>query len=172
MNKRVVAPPANFQLASLSSDEITNLGHVADPGQMQAPAPVDPLFSSSGKLISDLSVELSGGRSATVEQFAQLIPQKGVQSGTSDTDKFIPSGANFRDASVDLLPHGPAPLPLLGPERHATSLSDATHASLNHNLIALAVTPVPTVTIPAPGGPATQVFEAGLLARPGEPAGS
>jgi len=110
MNKRVVAPPASFQLASLSSDEITNLGHVADPGQMQTPAPVDPLFSSSGKLISDLSVELSGGRSATVEQFAQLIPQKGVQSGTSDTDKFIPSGANFRDASVDLLPHGPAPL--------------------------------------------------------------
>src|SRR5690242_2436021 len=126
MNQRVVAPPAGIQLASLAPDQITKLSHdqphAADASEAQISATVDPLFNSSGKPLGNLTVELSGGRSATVEQFAQLVPEKSAQSTTSDPDKFIPSGANFHDASVDLLPPGSPPLPLLGPEQHATSL--------------------------------------------------
>src|SRR5690349_7036024 len=114
MNKRVVAPPAVFQLTSLAPEEITALGHdqpqTADPGASQIPATVDPLFNASGKPLGDLSVELSGGRSATPEQFAPVTAATDGQSVLSDDDKFLPSGAHFSDPFIDPLPEA-----LLGP---------------------------------------------------------
>jgi len=138
----------------------------------QSTVTADPFFDSSGKPLADLSVELSAGRAVNGEQFAQLFPITEDRSVPRATGDIPPSGADFHDATIDLLPGGSLPLALLGQEALATRIGDVEDASSRHNIQALS--PVPTVTIPSPGGPATNVFEAGLLASrgPGESAGS
>ena len=132
----------------------------------------DPLFDFSGKPISHISVAFDGGRGIDGEQFDLLVPNTVGQSAQTDDDKIVPSGADYHAASVDALPGVAHPLGLLGAEGHTgagNSLADA--GSGGHRNLAAAVV-APGVAIPGPGGPATMVFEAGLGARPGEPAGS
>ncbi|MGA8970622.1 MAG: Ig-like domain-containing protein [Pseudolabrys sp.] len=92
------------------------------------------------------------------------------QSVPPDADKFPPSGADFKHASIDALPGGALPLALLGQEKQATHISDVDNTASRH--IAQTLAPSPAITIPLPGGPSTTVFEAGLGPRNGEPAGT
>jgi VCBS repeat-containing protein len=129
----------------------------------------DPFFDFSGKAISNLNVELGGGRAVNGEQFAQLFPITDDQSGQRTSGNIPASGANFRDVSIDSLPGGPSPLALLHGEQLKNAATDVDRSSVGHFN---ALTPTPVVTIPSPGGPATMVFEAGLGVRNGEPAGT
>ena len=122
-------------------------------------------------LILDLTSGAKLGLSAGA-QFAQVPSISEDPSGLPKADDIPPSGADFHDVTIGRLGGGLAALPLLAPEDpsgHAVFSVD--HSAIKH---ANAVSPVPSVTIPAPGGPATVVFEAGLLASrgPGESAGS
>jgi len=147
----------------------------------------DPFFDSSGKPFPYLDVELSGGRGLTGEQFAQLVSETVGQVGSSDDDKIVPSGANFGDPFVDPLlegligplPHGSASSALLGDARGGLGnfFTDTGGVTPSQQIFS---TPTPTftgsgapvVSIPAPGGATTQVFEAGLGQRGSEPPGS
>ena len=126
----------------------------------------DPFFDFSGKALSNLDVELGGGRAVSGEHFAQLFPITDDQSVLHANGNIPPSGANFRDVSIDSLPGGQSPLALLGQDHLKNAVADVDRVHSN------ALTPTPIVTIPSPGGPATMVFEAGLGARNGEPAGT
>ena len=89
------------------------------------------------------------------------------QSSASESDKILPSAALFHDVSVDPLHSGLVPLALLGPEGQRGIAFAVTSVTPHLNVAA-----TPTITIPPPGGPATQVFEAGLGPRTGEPPGT
>jgi hypothetical protein len=132
----------------------------------------DPFFDFSGKPFADLGVELGAGRAVTGEQFAQLYQISDDQSVLPDAGRVPPSGADFHDVTIDLLPGGARPLALLGPETLAARFSGVNDGASAHSTAT--VSPTPIVTIPPPGGLTTQVFEAGLLASrgPGESAGS
>ena len=147
----------------------------------------DPFFDSSGKPFRYLDIELSGGRSVTGEQFAQLVSETVGQSVFLDDDR-LPSGAHFDDPFVDPLfdgsigplPRGSSPLVQFeGGQQGPNLFADVGGLAPSQQILS---TPTPTFTgsgapginIPAPGGAATQVFEAGLLVArgPGESAGS
>lgn len=132
----------------------------------------DPFFDFSGKPFADLGVELGAGRAVTGEQFAQLFQISDDQSVLPDAGRIPPSGADFHDVTIDLLPGGARPLALLGPETLAARFSGVNDGASAHSTAT--VSPTPIITIPPPGGLTTQVFEAGLLASrgPGESAGS
>ena len=132
----------------------------------------DPFFDFSGKPFADLGVELGAGRAVTGEQFAQLFQISDDQSVLPDPGRIPPSGADFHDVTIDLLPGGARPLALLGPEALAARFSGVNDGASAHSTAT--VSPTPIITIPPPGGLTTQVFEAGLLASrgPGESAGS
>ena len=132
----------------------------------------DPFFDFSGKPFADLGVELGAGRAVTGEQFAQLFQISDDQSVLPDAGRIPPSGADFHDVSIDLLPGGSRPLALLGQETLAARFSGVNDGASAHSTAT--VSPTPIITIPPPGGLTTQVFEAGLLASrgPGESAGS
>ena len=76
----------------------------------QSTITADPLFDFSGKPISYLNVAFGGGRGIDGEQFDLLVPNTVGQSTPSEDDKILPSGADFRAASVDALPGGAHPL--------------------------------------------------------------
>ena len=142
----------------------------------QTTVTADPFFDSSGKPFSNLDVSFGGGNVVSGEQFAALISSTVGQS-QPDADKIPTSGADFRNATVDSLPVNAAPLALLGQESHtstSTSASSSIGSDSGKAPHALLLDPTPVVTIPAPGGAATLVFEGGLLASrgPGESAGS
>lgn len=131
----------------------------------------EPFFDLSGKPLPYLEVEFGGVRAMSNEQLSALLGETVGQPTGTDEDKIPPSGANFIDASVDLLPGGVRPLALLQPESHKSSLADIDNGT---NLHALQQNLAPIITIPSPGGAATLVFEGGLLSSrgPGESAGS
>ncbi|MGB8429390.1 MAG: hypothetical protein WCE72_06175, partial [Pseudolabrys sp.] len=104
------------------------------------------------------------GRAISGEQFAQLFSITEDQSVLHAAGIIPPSGADFHDASVDVLA-GMRPLALLEQEGLAARASDADDGPFRHNIAA--VSPNPTVTVPSPGGLTTTVFEAGLLASRG-----
>ena len=162
---------AKLDLSAVANEKLT-LVHVDTKLVIlfdnQGTVTADPFFDSSGKPIADLHVELSAGHGVNGEQFAQLFSITDDKSVLPD--KIPPSGANFQNVAIDSLPDNGLPLALLGPEGLATQIGDVEDASSRHNIQTLS--PVPTVTIPSPGGPATNVFEAGLGARGSEPAGS
>ena len=191
MVDRRVAQPAGLQLSSLAQPHISESVEpmrgdtlTVESGEHESARPAilfddqstvtaNPFFDFSGKPISHLNVAFDGGRGIDGEQFETLVPNSAGQSAAPNSDKIIPSGADFRAPSIDALPVSAKPLGLLGQENptHAgNSLADAM-AGQARNLAAPVVAPG-GVTIPGPGGPATTVFEAGLGARPGEPPGS
>jgi hypothetical protein len=129
----------------------------------------DPFFDFSGKAISNLDVELGGGRAVNGEQFAQLFPITDDQSVLRTAGNIPPSGADFHDVRIDPLAASSAPLALLHGEQLKNAVTDVDRSSIGHFN---ALTPTPVVTIPSPGGPATMVFEAGLGPRSGEPPGT
>ena len=134
----------------------------------------DPFFDSSGKAFSHIDVSFGGGNIVSGEQFAALISNTVGQS-QPEVDKTPSSGADFHNATVDSLPVSAAPLALLGQESHTSSSASSSIGSDGGRAPhALLQDPTPVITIPAPGGAATLVFEGGLLASrgPGESAGS
>ena len=137
----------------------------------QSTVTADPFFDFSGKPLANLDVELGAGRAINGEQFAQLFSITEDQSVLRAAGIIPPSGADFHDASVDVLA-GMRPLALLEQEGLAARASDADDGPFRHNIAA--VSPNPTVTVPSPGGLTTTVFEAGLLAScgSGESAGT
>ena len=130
----------------------------------QSTVTADPFFDFSGKPLANLDVELGTGRAISGEQFAQLFSITEDQSVLHAAGIIPPSGADFHDASVDVLA-GMRPLALLEQEGLAARASDADDGPFRHNIAA--VSPNPTVTVPSPGGLTTTVFEAGLLASRG-----
>lgn len=130
----------------------------------QSTVTADPFFDFSGKPLANLDVELGAGRAINGEQFAQLFSITEDQSVLRAAGIIPPSGADFHDASVDVLA-GMRPLALLEQEGLAARASDADDGPFRHNIAA--VSPNPTVTVPSPGGLTTTVFEAGLLASRG-----
>ena len=130
----------------------------------QSTVTADPFFDFSGKPLANLDVELGAGRAISGEQFAQLFSITEDQSVLRAAGIIPPSGADFHDASVDVLP-GMRPLALLEQEDLAARTSDADDGPSRHNIAT--VSPNPTVTVPSPGGLTTTVFEAGLLASRG-----
>ena len=130
----------------------------------QSTVTADPFFDFSGKPLANLDVELGTGRAISGEQFAQLFSITEDQSVLRAAGIIPPSGADFHDASVDVLA-GMRPLALLEQEDLAARASDADDGPFRHNIAA--VSPNPTVTVPSPGGLTTTVFEAGLLASRG-----
>lgn len=130
----------------------------------QSTVTADPFFDFSGKPLANLDVELGTGRAISGEQFAQLFSITEDQSVLRAAGIIPPSGADFHDASVDVLA-GMRPLALLEQEGLAARASDADDGPFRHNIAA--VSPNPTVTVPSPGGLTTTVFEAGLLASRG-----
>jgi hypothetical protein len=151
----------------------------------------DPFFNFSGRPLAHIDVELSAGHAISGEQFAQLFPIASVSLSQFDDDDILPSGAHFNDPFIDPFPDGS-----FGPLPHSSlslaSPGDALdgQAGLGNSFAAVGgvtpsqqifSTPTPVVitnsvpggiVIPAPGGAATQAFEAGLGTRNGEPAGS
>ncbi len=193
MVDRRVAQPTGLQLSSLAQPHLTEVtsaqsNHLtpvetseregARPAVLfdDQSATADPFFDFSGKPISYLNVEFGSGRGIDGEQFDARIPNTVGQSSSSEDDKILSSSADFRAASVDALVGGAQPLGLLGQEGQrgaGNSLADADGAGQAHRIVSAAAVVAPGgVVIPGPGGPATMVFEAGLGARPGEPAGS
>ena len=130
----------------------------------QSTVTADPFFDFSGKPLANLDVELGTGRAINGEQFAQLFSITEDQSVLRAAGIIPPSGADFHDASVDVLA-GMRPLALLEQEDLAARASGADDGPFRHNIAA--VSPNPTVTVPSPGGLTTTVFEAGLLASRG-----
>jgi hypothetical protein len=130
----------------------------------QSTVTADPFFDFSGKPLANFDVELGTGRAISGEQFAQLFSITEDQSVLRAAGIIPPSGADFHDASVDVLA-GMRPLALLEQEGLAARASDADDGPFRHNIAA--VSPNPTVTVPSPGGLTTTVFEAGLLASRG-----
>ncbi|MFZ0174734.1 MAG: hypothetical protein WAL11_04095, partial [Pseudolabrys sp.] len=130
----------------------------------QSTVTADPFFDFSGKPLANLDVELGAGRAISGQQFAQLFSITEDQSVLRAAGIIPPSGADFHDASVDVLA-GMRPLALLEQEGLAARASDADDGPFRHNIAA--VSPNPTVTVPSPGGLTTTVFEAGLLASRG-----
>lgn len=130
----------------------------------QSTVSADPFFDFSGKPLANLDVELGTGRAISGEQFAQLFSITEDQSVLRAAGIIPPSGADFHDASVDVLA-GMRPLALLEQEDLAARASGADDGPFRHNIAA--VSPNPTVTVPSPGGLTTTVFEAGLLASRG-----
>jgi hypothetical protein len=139
----------------------------------QSTVTAEPFFDLSGKPLADLNVELGAGR-VNGEQFAQLFAIAEDRSILPDPA----SGADFHDASIDLLPDGLRPLALLGQEGQTGLLTadidrPVSSPNLFNTLTPAVVSSAPGgIIIPGPGGAATQVFEAGLGPRGGEPAGS
>lgn len=193
MVDRRVVQPTGLQLSSLAQPHITEVAspqssHMApaEPGAHESARPAvlldeqsaatDPFFDFSGKPISYLNVGIGGGRGIDGEQFDTRVPGTVGQSSPAEDDKIVSSGADFHAASVDALIGSAPPLDLLGQEGRGglgNSLADANGAGQAHHNVSAAVVVAPgSVVIPGPGGPATMVFEAGLGARPGEPAGS
>jgi len=193
MVDRRVVQPTGLQLSSLAQPHITEVAspqssHMApaEPGAHESARPAvlldeqsaatDPFFDFSGKPISYLNVGIGGGRGIDGEQFDTRVPGTVGQSSPAEDDKIVSSGADFHAASVDALIGSAPPLGLLGQEGRGglgNSLADANGAGQAHHNVSAAVVVAPgSVVIPGPGGPATMVFEAGLGARPGEPAGS
>jgi hypothetical protein len=143
----------------------------------QSTVTADPFFDFSGKPLANLDVELGAGRAVNGEQFAQLFSVTEDQSALRTAGNIPPSAANFHDPSIDALGDGPRPLALLEQElgvRVGTGTDigagDLDTASFSHNCQTLS--PTPTISVPPAGGPSTNVFEAGLGARPGEPPGT
>jgi len=193
MVDRRVVQPTGLQLSNLAQPHITEVAspqssHMApaEPGAHESARPAvlldeqsaatDPFFDFSGKPISYLNVGIGGGRGIDGEQFDTRVPGTVGQSSPAEDDKIVSSGADFHAASVDALIGSAPPLGLLGQEGRGglgNSLADANGAGQAHHNVSAAVVVAPgSVVIPGPGGPATMVFEAGLGARPGEPAGS
>lgn len=134
----------------------------------------EPFFDSSGKPLPYLEVELGGARPMNGEQFAALLSGTVGVPLLNDDDKIVSSGASFVAPSIDALPESLQPVAPLQQDGHrslAASSSDGAGigAPTPHSLL-LDTTPV--LNIPGPGGAATLVFEGGLAARSGEPAGS
>ena len=135
----------------------------------------DPFFDFSGKPISHVSVAFGGGIDGELDL---LVPNTVGQSAQTDDDKILSSGVDFRAPSVDALPGSAHPLGLLGSEGQArvgNPLADSdTGAGLHRNFNTSSVVGSAPggVIIPGPGGAGTQVFEAGLGPRSGEPAGT
>src|SRR5262249_30304485 len=150
----------------------------------QSTVTADPFFDSSGKPFTYLDVAFGGERSINKEQFEALVANSVSQSSLSDDDKIVPSGPHFVDPFVDPLFDG-----LIGPLPHGslTLLRQDVQRDIG-NLFADAASVLPSqqifstatalgsapggIVVPAPGGAATQVFEAGLGPRGGEPPGS
>ena len=70
----------------------------------QSTVTADPFFDFSGKPLANLDVELGAGRAISGEQFAQLFSITEDQSVLRAAGIIPPSGADFHDASVDVLP--------------------------------------------------------------------
>jgi hypothetical protein len=143
----------------------------------------EPFFDLSGKPLANLNVELSAGRTLNGEQFAQSVPISDDQSVLPASDP--PSGADFRDVSVDSLSGNTSLLALMAQDRPETIGRGSTDAGADFGVGAhaqLFSTPASTVVgsapgignVPAPAGAGTQVFEAGLLGArgPGESDGT
>ncbi len=130
----------------------------------QSTVTADPFFDFSGKPLANLDVELGAGRTVNGEQFAQLFSITEDQSVLRAAGIIPPSGADFHDVSIDVLPEA-RPLALLQEEGLAARASDADDGISRHSVAA--VSPKPTVSVPSPGGLTTTVFEAGLLASRG-----
>lgn len=137
----------------------------------QSTVTAEPFFDLSGKPFPYIEVEFGGGREINGQQFSALLSQTVGQSAQADADRTPPSAPDFVDPSIDALPDGAIPLALLGPESHKSGFAGDDSGANPH---ALQLNIIPVLTIPAPGGAATLVFEGGLLASrgPGESAGS
>lgn len=186
MNERIVAPSAGLKLSNLAQPlhvevikpprdhsiavELSDSNSNSNSPKLDLSAVVDEKLDSSGKPFPYLD---DAGRSINAEQFKVVASVIEDQPVVSEAGKIPPSAANFHDVSIDLLPGGSLPLALLGQEGRSGSgnlFTDAGGGS-QHNLVA--VNSVPGgITIPGSGGAATLVFEGGLAARAGEPAGS
>ena len=155
MSKHIAAQSTGLQLSNLAQPRI-----------------VEVAKTQSGESIAleagdDRSTKLSAV--ADGAQFDALISTTDGQAVSSEADKILPSAAAFHDASIDSLHNGVVPLALLGSDgRNGNLVAGADQVTPHQNLSA----PAPTITIPPPGGPATQVFEAGLGPRNGEPPGT
>src|SRR5262249_15813479 len=79
-----------------------------------------------------------------------------------------PSGADFHNVSIDPLPDGSQPLALLGHDQRANTAASVEPVSSIHN----SAGSTPTLTVPSPPGVPTQLFQAGLGPRNGEPPGT
>jgi hypothetical protein len=172
MVDRRVAQPAGLQLSSLAQPHISESVEpmrgdtlTVESGEHESARPAilfddqstvtaNPFFDFSGKPISHLNVAFDGGRGIDGEQFETLVPNSAGQSAAPNSDKIIPSGADFRAPSIDALPVSAKPLGLLGQEdhTHAGNSADAM-AGQARNLAAPVVAPG-GVTIPGPGAPA------------------
>jgi len=134
----------------------------------------DPFFDTSGKPLPYLEVELGGARPMSGEQFAALLSGPVGVPLLNDEDKILSSGASFVAPSIDALPESLQPMALLQQDGHR-SLADSSSAGPDLGMPtphALLLDTTPVLNIPGPGGAATLVFEGGLAARSGEPAGS
>ena len=134
----------------------------------------EPFFDSSGKPLPYLEVELGGARPMSGEQFAALLSGTVGVPVLGDEDKILSSGASFVAPSIDALPESRQPVELLqqdgGRTLAASSSAGGDIGAPTPHALLLDTTPV--LNIPGPGGAATLVFEGGLAARSGEPAGS
>src|SRR5262245_55674578 len=153
MSKHDVAQPTGLPLSNLAQSRTAHASKLK-PGE-------------------SISIELNGDHGARLElsavmpaaPFEALVTATDGQAVPSDADKILPSAAAFHDAAVDPLHHGSVPLALLGQEGRSGNLFvGADHAVTSHQLAAVGSAPG-GIVIPAPGGPATTVFEAGLGPR-------
>jgi Bacterial Ig domain len=154
MSDRIAAQPAGLQLS--------NLG---------LPRTVEVTKPQRGESIAaELSDNNNARFSAAADGAASPASVTGGQAVPSESDRILPSAAAFHDVSIDALHNGLVPLALMGAEgQKGNSVIGADHTVTPHQSFSA---PTPTVTIPPAGGPATTVFEAGLGARNGEPAGT
>lgn len=170
---------AKLDLSAIANEKVTLL-HVDTKLVIlfdnQSTVTAEPFFDLSGKPLANLNVELSAGRTLNGEQFAQSVPISDDESVLAATDPS--SGANFRDVPIDSLPGNASPLALLTQEMPEALGRGSTDAGADFGVVAhaqLFSAPASTVvgsapgivSIPAPGGAGTQVFEAGLLASRG-----
>jgi hypothetical protein len=106
---------AKLDLSAVANEKLT-LVHVDTKLVIlfdnQATVTASPFFDSSGKPIADLHVELSAGHGVNGEQFAQLFSITDDKSVLPDNSPpgIPPSGADFQNVSVDLMPDNGAPL--------------------------------------------------------------
>jgi len=162
--RTVVTQSAGLQLAKLAQPRIAKITKL-QPGQ-----PITDELGDNHDAKPDPSVENGAHRGANGEQFEMLASTTEDRS-KAETGPIPPSGAHFSPVAIDPLPSGLQPLALLGQEGIAARAGNVDDTPSRHIAQALAP-PIPVITIPSPGGPATMVFEAGLGARPGEPPGS
>jgi len=184
MGERVVAPSAGLQRSYLAQSRIIEvvepLGDqpVGELGGTQSATPDLPPVVDDKPGLGDAQVTNGG-------QLAQLSSPTDGQSALLDDDKIIPSGAHFTDPFIDPLldgsfgplPHGSLSLAQFGQEENGSANFFGGGAAPSQQIFSTSaltvVNSIPGgIVIPAPGGAATQVFEAGLGPRGSEPAGS